>query len=190
MLTSHLAQAWNASKAGCHLEVKEGSVVEFEEVISVKHVLVDTKGSIMIDSGYVNIENIKGPKLFIQLDMQSLTTQNSMRDGHLKDKPEFFNVAKFKKASFEASDIIKNEEGEFSYTAKGKLTLKGVTKDALLQFNYAGTSDQDWGDGNKFKVAGFEGEFTINRKDFGIDGGGAAEEVEVEFTVEATQPLK
>lgn len=158
---------------------------------SVKHVLVDTKGTIMIDSGYVNLENANGPKLFVQLDMTSLTTQNSMRDGHLKDKPEFFDVAKYKKATFEASEITKNEEaGEFAYSAKGKLTIKGVTKDAILMFNYAGTSDQDWGEGNKFKVAGFEGEFSINRKDFGIEGGGAAEEVEVEFTLEAMQAIK
>jgi polyisoprenoid-binding protein YceI len=158
---------------------------------SVKHVLVDTKGTIMIDSGFVNLENVAGTKLFVQLDMTSLTTQNAMRDEHLKDKPEFFNVAKFKKAIFESSEVIKNEEmGEFTYAAKGKLTIKGVTKDATLLFNYAGTSDQDWGDGKKFKVAGFEGEFSINRKDFSIEGEGAAEEVEVEFTIEATQPIK
>ncbi len=158
---------------------------------SVKHVLVDTKGTIMIDSGYVNLENTTGAKLFVQLDMLSLTTQNSMRDGHLKDKAEFFDVAKHKKASFEASEIVKNEEGgEYAYAAKGKLTIKGITKDATLLFNYAGTSDQDWGDGNKFRVAGFEGEFTINRKDFGIEGGGASEEVEIEFTIEAMQPIK
>ena len=157
---------------------------------SVKHVLVDTKGSIMIDSGFVNLENANGPKLFVQLDMLSLTTQNSMRDGHLKDMPEFFNVAKFKKATFEASEITKNAEaGEFAYSAKGKLTIKGVTKDATLMFNYRGTSEVDY-DGQKITVAGFEGEFTINRKDFGIEGGGAAEEVEIEFTLEALQPKK
>jgi polyisoprenoid-binding protein YceI len=80
--------------------------------------------------------------------------------------------------------------GMYSYIAKGKMTIKGVTKDANLKFNYAGTSDQDWGDNGKFNVAGFEGETIIKRTDFGIEGGGASEDVKIEFTVEAMKPLK
>jgi polyisoprenoid-binding protein YceI len=50
-----------------------------------------------------------------------------MRDDHLKNKEGFFNVPKFKKATFEASEIIKNEGmSMYPYTAKGKLTIKGV----------------------------------------------------------------
>jgi K(+)-stimulated pyrophosphate-energized sodium pump len=153
-------------------------------VFSVKHIVTSTRGSINIDSGYVNLENANGPKIFVQLDMTSLNTQNSMRDSHLKDKPEFFDVAKFKKASFEASSIEKNttEPGKYAYTAKGKLTLKGVTKDVELRFNYIGISPQEW-DGKKVDVAGFEGETTINQKDFGMDG----DAVKIEFTLEAGQ---
>ncbi len=153
-------------------------------VFSVKHIVTSTRGSINIDSGYVNLENANGPKIFVQLDMTSLNTQNSMRDSHLKDKPEFFDVAKFKKASFEASSIEKNtdEPGKYAYNAKGKLTLKGVTKDVELRFNYIGISAQEW-EGKKVDVAGFEGETTINQKDFGMDG----EEVKIEFTLEAGQ---
>ncbi len=153
-------------------------------VFSVKHIITSTRGSINIDSGYVNLENANGPKIFVQLDMTSLNTQNSMRDSHLKDKPEFFDVAKFKKASFEATSIEKNtaEPGKYAYTAKGKLTMKGVTKDVELRFNYIGISAQEW-EGKKVDVAGFEGETTINQKDFGMDG----EEVRIEFTLEAGQ---
>ena len=153
-------------------------------VFSVKHIVTNTRGSINIDSGYVNLENANGPKIFVQLDMTSLNTQNSMRDSHLKDKTEFFDVAKFKKASFEATSVEKNttEPGKYAYTAKGKLTLKGVTNDVELHFNYIGISAQEW-EGKKVDVAGFEGETTINQKDFGMDG----EEVRIEFTLEAGQ---
>jgi len=158
---------------------------------SVKHILVDTKGTIMIDSGFVNLENTTGPKIFIQLDMTSLTTQNSMRDGHLKDKENFFNVAKFKKASFEASEIVKAEAGEkYAFIAKGKLTIKGVTKDVTIPFNYAGNEDKDWGADGKFNVAGFEGSTKIIRSEYGIEGGGAADEVLLDFTLEVMKPLK
>ena len=42
----------------------------------------------------------------------------------------------------------------------------------------------------KFAIAGFEGEITINRNDYGIEGGGAAEMVKIEFTLEAGQEKK
>lgn len=162
------------------------SSVQFE----VKHIISNTKGSVMVEKGSINLQNTDGAKIFIQLDMNTLTTQNNMRDGHLKDKEGFFNVAKFKTAAFEAAEIIKNEKGgEYAYVAKGKLTLKGVTKDAELYFNYEGSTEQEY-EGKKYMIAGFEGELSINRKDFGIDGGGAAEEVEIEFTIEAVKDLK
>jgi len=159
---------------------------------SIEHTIVDTKGSITIDSGFVNIDAATGSKLFIQLDMASINTQNNMRDGHLKDKENYFNVAKFKTATFEATEVVKNPEmGEYSYIAKGKLTLKGVAKDVDLMFNYVGEklSTEYDADGNEVKinVAGFEGEFNVTCKDFGIDMDGTAE---VEFTIEAYQIKK
>jgi K(+)-stimulated pyrophosphate-energized sodium pump len=159
---------------------------------SIEHTIVDTKGSITIDSGFVNIDAATGSKVFIQLDMTSLNTQNSMRDGHLKDKENYFNVAKFKTATFEATEVVKNPEmGEYSYIAKGKLTIKGVAKDVDLMFNYAGKKEATEYDaaGNEVKinVAGFEGEFNVVCEDYGIDMDGTAE---VEFTIEAAQIKK
>ena len=158
---------------------------------SVRHIVTATRGTINIDSGYVNLDNANGPKIFIELDMTSLNTQSSYRDSHLKDKAEFFDVAKFKKAVFEASMIEKSTvSSKYAYVAKGKLTLKGVTKDVELQFNYIGTSPQDW-DGKKLSVAGFEGETTIKRTDFGVgEGGGIGEDVKIEITLEAAQEKK
>ncbi len=159
---------------------------------SVKHIISDTKGSISVDSGFVNLQNTNGPKVYVRLDMTSLTTQNSYRDGHLKEKAEFFDVAKHKKATFEATEVTKNEgTGQFAYKAKGKLTMKGVSRDVELMFNYQGTVEGNaWiaGKETPAKTIGFEGETTINRTDFGIDGGGAAESVKIKVTLEAVQP--
>ena len=155
---------------------------------SIKHIISNTRGTINIDSGFVNFQNTAGPKVFIQMDMASLNTQNSYRDSHLKDKPDFFDVAKFKKATFEANEIIKTTEpGEYAYTAKGKLTIKGISKDVELKFNYAGTAEQDW-EGKKTNVAGFDGKTTINRRDFGVGGDGLTNDVSIEITLEAGQP--
>jgi polyisoprenoid-binding protein YceI len=159
---------------------------------SIKHIISNTKGSINVDSGYVNLDNTAGSKIYIRLDMKSINTQNSMRDSHLKDKPEFFDVAKHTKAVFESSEIVKNEGGIFSYTAKGKLTIKGITKDVDLNFNYVGTKDgSDWSTGKEMPayVIGFDGETIINRTQFGIgEGGGLGEDVKIDITLEAIQP--
>jgi K(+)-stimulated pyrophosphate-energized sodium pump len=159
---------------------------------SIKHIISDTRGAINVDSGVVNLDAATGAKIFVRLDMTSLNTQNSMRDNHLKDKPEFFDVAKHKKAMFEASEIIKNEGmSEYAYTAKGKLTLKGITKDVTLNFNYVGLTD-----GKTYtakgempaNIIGFNGKATFKRTDFSIgEAAGLGENVTIEITLEATQ---
>ena len=158
---------------------------------SVKHVVSATKGTINVDSGYVYLQNVNGSKIFIQLDMTSINTQNAYRDGHLKDKPEFFDVAKNKKATFEATQVSKNEgDAQYSYIANGKLTMKGVTKDVTLKFNYEGSAEQDW-EGKKQSIAGFEGETIIDRTAFGIgEPGFIANDVKIEITLEAAQEKK
>ena len=123
--------------------------------------------------------------------MTSLNTQNSYRDEHL-GKPEFFDNAKFKKATFEASEIVKDTAMgvEHNYIAKGKLTIKGVAKDAELYFNYLGFQTKDNDDG-KVDVAGFEGKSVINRVEYGIgESGGIGDNVKIVFTIEAAQPKK
>jgi K(+)-stimulated pyrophosphate-energized sodium pump len=166
---------------------------------SVKHIITYTKGTILIDSGFVNFDNANGPKIYARLDMTSLKTQSDMRDDHLKNKETFFNVPKYPKAIFEASEVVKSEgNAMYPYTAKGKLTMKGITKDVELRFKYIGTNEveENYTDdkGNKINrkvaISGFEGEMMINRDQFGIGGGGATEDVKVEITLEAQQERK
>lgn len=157
---------------------------------NIKHIISGTKGTINIDSGFVNLQSTDGPKVFIQMDMASLNTQNSYRDGHLRDKVEFFDVAKFKKATYVAKEIVKNEAGSmYAYTAKGELTLKGTTKAVDLQFNYQGSSNQEW-EGRKMTVIGFEGATVINRNDFKVGESGLGDDVKIEMTLEAGQEKK
>ena len=159
---------------------------------SIKHIISDTRGTINVDSGVVNLDAATGNKIYIRMDMTSLNTQNGMRDGHLKDKPEFFDVAKYKKAIFEASEIVKDTTmGEFAYIAKGKLTLKGVTKDVSLSFNYVGLTEgktyTEKGE-TPANIVGFNGKTIIKRTDFGVgEAGGLGEDVNIEITLEAAQ---
>jgi K(+)-stimulated pyrophosphate-energized sodium pump len=156
---------------------------------SIKHVISDTRGTINPDSGVVNFDG-ENTKIYIRLDMNSINTQNGMRDGHLKEKADFFDVTKYKNAVFESNSVVENKEGDYAYTAHGKLTMKGITKDVDLNFNYVGSTDGSSYASGKEKpatIAGFNGKTTINRKDFDINGGGASEDVKIEVTLEAAQ---
>ncbi len=157
---------------------------------SIKHIVTNTKGTALIDSGWVNLEN-PGTKIFIQIDTKTLNTQNNMRDEHIKGA-DFFDVAKYPKMTYEASEIVKDTlKGEFAYIAKGKLTIKDKTVETNIPFNYMGMEAKDMGDWGKFNVGGFEGKAVINRTQFGIgEGGGLGENVTINITLEVMQPIK
>ncbi len=161
------------------------SAVDF----SIKHIVTNTKGTINIDSGWVNFAGDK--KIFIQMDVKSLNTQNSYRDDHLKNA-DFFDVTKYPKIIFEASDIQRDSSSnEYNFVAKGKLTMKNITKDAEVKFNYIGMEMKDMGDYGKFNVGGFEGKTVIKRTEYGIgEGGGVGENVTINITLEVMQPVK
>ncbi len=166
------------------------SAVDF----SIKHIVTNTKGTALIDSGWVNLEN-PGTKIYIQLDAKTLNTQSAMRDEHIKGE-DFFDAKKFPKIIFEASEIFKDSSTtEFNYIGKGKLTIKGITKETMIPFNYLGVSDQKEfdKDGKEviIKIAGFEGKAIIKRTDFGIgNSGGLGENVTINITLETMQIVK
>jgi polyisoprenoid-binding protein YceI len=158
---------------------------------SVSHLLTTNEGSLVIDSGYIKIDsNLASSKVFISLDMNTLSSGNSMRDSHLKEKESNFDVAKFPKATFTASEIKKCENCEegcnYAYIAKGDITLKGVTKPAEIKFNYLGSMEIESEEG-KISVYGFKGQTKINRMDFKIggDGGMVGKEVTLNFSIDA-----
>ena len=164
------------------------SAVDF----SIKHIVTNTKGSALIDSGWVNLQN-EGTKIYIQIAANSLNTQSAGRDEHIKGA-DFFDAAKFPKMIFEASEIVIDTTGmAYGYIAKGKMTIKGVTKDADVKFNYMGIENKDYTKkgGGKFKVGGFEGTTVIDRTQYGIGGaGGLGEKVTINITLEVMQPMK
>lgn len=161
------------------------SAVDF----SIKHIITNTKGTINVDSGWVNFQGDK--KIYIRMDAKSINTQNSYRDEHLKGD-DFFITGKYPKMLFEASEISKDSTSkEFNYVAKGKLTIKGITKDTDVLFNYIGAEEKEMGEMGKFHVGGFEGRTIIKRTDFGIgEGGGLGENVTINITLEVMKPVK
>jgi polyisoprenoid-binding protein YceI len=117
----------------------------------------------------------------ITIETESVNVDDAGLTKHLKT-PDFFDVAKFPKASFVSTEIKAGGEKGASHTITGNFELHGVTKSitfpATITVSPAGVN--------------VDSTFSINRKDFGINYAGAADnlirdEVVLKLTVRATK---
>jgi polyisoprenoid-binding protein YceI len=92
----------------------------------------------------------------VNIDLASLSTDSDKLSGHLKSA-DFFDVAKFPKATFNSSTIRPGSTPS-TYNVTGKLNLHGVTKPLTFPARITVSAD----------AVSSEGELTINRKDYGI----------------------
>lgn len=97
------------------------------------------------------------------IDMSSVTTDDENLTKHLKT-PDFFDVQQFTRATFTSTEIKPGGDKGASHTVTGNLQLHGVTKSISFPATISVTGD----------VATVESSFAINRRDFGINYAGAA----------------
>ena len=100
-----------------------------------------------------------GQKISVEIDTTSIDTSHAERDKHLRSA-DFLNVEKFPKATFVSTAYEGDAQGG---TMKGNLTRMGVTKPIAFDVKKVGEGDDPWG-GYR---AGFEGNTTLKRSDFG-----------------------
>jgi len=111
--------------------------------------------------------------------LDSVNTRDHDRDSSLLDK-DWFDTKQFPEAKFESQKIEKGADG--SYTASGRLTLKGQTKPASMKFTLKGSG----------ATAQFVGSLQINRFDFNVgegwnDTSWVAQDVAVEVKLDLKQ---
>jgi polyisoprenoid-binding protein YceI len=107
-------------------------------------------------------------KFTFSSDVDSVSTGNADRDGHLQSA-DFFDAAQFPKLTFESTSFTKKSEGE--YKLEGNLTLHGVTKPVTLDAEFGGIAKDPWGN----TKTGFSITGKLNRKDFGLTWNSALE---------------
>lgn len=90
------------------------------------------------------------------VDVNSVNTDNEMRDGHLKGD-DFFNAEKYPQMSFKSTSF-KKVKGNV-YVLTGNLTIRDVTKKAVFNVTYGGTAKDGYGN----TKAGFKASTTIDR---------------------------
>lgn len=122
-------------------------------------------GSFKAFSGSIDYAGVpEKSRVSITIDMNSVTTDADGLTQHLKT-PDFFDVTKFPQATFTSTDIKPGGEKGASHTVTGNLQLHGVTKSITFPATIGVVP-------NGVMV---QSTFAINRKDFGINYAGAAD---------------
>ena len=155
------------------------SFVEF----SIRHWMARARGNMQVDSGVITMTgNPATSGIMLILNAGSLNTNDASRDAKMKEG-DWFNVISNPMITFKSSSIQEAPSGDYKYIASGDLTIKGITKQVNVPFNYLG---ENTGFQNS-KVYSFEGAITINRLDFKIGApylNFLGDDAKVEFTVE------
>ena len=135
-----------------------------EVQFKVKHLMISTvTGSFGKFSGTVTTQSadFENAEIQFSLDVNSISTNQEMRDNHLKGE-DFFQAEKYPTIDFKSTSFKKTIDT--SYALVGNLTMKGITKEVELNVGFGGESKDSRGN----LKAGFEISGTINRKDFGL----------------------
>jgi polyisoprenoid-binding protein YceI len=130
----------------------------------VKHLVISTvTGAFKSFEGGVETEteDFDGATVHFSADIDSIDTNQAQRDEHLKSA-DFFDAANHPKLTFSGKLAKK---GDDTYTLKGDLTLRGITKPFEFAVEHGGNMTDFYGN-NK---SGFEIAGKLNRKEFGLE---------------------
>jgi len=122
------------------------------------------------------------------VDVNSVNTDNDMRDKHLKSD-DFFNAEKYPSMTF-ASTSFKKMKGNI-YSLEGNLTIRDVTKKVKFAVIYGGAAKDPYGN----IKAGFKANGKISRSAYNLkwnkltEAGGAmvGDEVSITLNLEFAQ---
>ena len=123
------------------------------------------------------------------MQASSISTNNEMRDGHLRSA-DFFEQEKYPTLTLKSTSV--SAKGGDDYDLVADLTIQGVTKSLTFDLEYLGTGP---GMAPGVTVVGFEARAEFDRRDFGVNFEGALEngnlvvgnKIVLELTVEASK---
>jgi len=122
----------------------------------------------------------------VEIDAASIDTGVADRDAHLRS-PDFLDVAKYPALTYR-SRRVEALSGD-RLRVVGDLTIRGATREVVLDVEYGGQGKDPWGN----QRVGFTATASLNRKDFGLtwnqalETGGVlvADRVDVEIELQA-----
>jgi len=129
------------------------------------------KGTIIFDP-----HNLPASKIDVTVNANTIKTGNDTKDEHAKGS-SWFDVEKYPVIKFTSSSFSKSAD---KYIVTGILELHGTKKKIQIPFSFTNSGGKGL----------FTGDFTINRKDYGINGNVFGFAVGTEFTVSLKVPVK
>lgn len=153
----------------------------------VKHLVISTvSGKFNSFEGKLEGDpaDLTNTQISFTADIDSISTGNEQRDGHLKSA-DFFDAANHPKLIFKSTAIVPKSGSEYKVT--GNMTIKNTTKPLTLNVDFGGIENNLYGQ----TVAGFEITGKINRQDFGLtwsavtEAGGLVVSDDVKLAIDA-----
>lgn len=154
---------------------------------SVKHMMITNVTGVFnsynVEIEANSIENLEDAKIFIEIDVASISTNDISRDQHLISS-DFFYADKYPKINYNVTDIERVNVNEFLLS--GEMTIKETTKPVSFKTTYRGHAKSPWGQ----DTYGFSATTQINRKDFNLtynamlESGGVLIGEDVNVTIE------
>ena len=142
-----------------------GDPAHSEVQFKVKHLMITTvtghfkKFDIVVESD--GDDFTKASSIIFTADIDSIETNNTQRDAHLKS-PDFFAADQYPQLKFVGKKYEKTGDG---YTLHGDLTIRDVTQPIALHVEFGGIVTDPYGQ----TKAGFTLEGKIKRKDFKLE---------------------
>lgn len=135
-----------------------------EVTFKVRHMMIsNVSGQFKKFDSTVETEgnDISTAKVRFTAEVDSISTNNEQRDGHLKS-PDFFDAASHPQVIFESTSL--ESTGGDSYKLHGNLTMRGTTKAVTFDVEHGGIVNDGWGNIR----AGFTVTGKVNRKEYGL----------------------
>ena len=107
-------------------------------------------------------------KVDVKINATSITTNNEMRDKHLRSG-DFFDAENYPEITFSSTKVEVVDDETLEIT--GNLNIKGNSKEITIPFEFGGAATDAYGN---LRI-GFEGKKAISRKEFGLTWNAALE---------------
>jgi len=125
---------------------------------TVRHLMTKVRGQFETVEGTITTTDaVYGFRAEAVIDLNSVNTRDANRDGHLRSA-DFFDVENSGPMTFTTSSF----DGS---TAKGELTIKGVTRPVELEVEFLGVDGDAYGNTR----IGYEASTEISRKEWGVN---------------------
>jgi polyisoprenoid-binding protein YceI len=131
----------------------------------VKHMMIsNVKGRFDKFSVDVDIDeaDLAASRATITIDVASVETGEAQRDEHLRSA-DFFDATNHPQIVFATKRLEPRGDGEFRFI--GDLTIRGVTKEVVLEGEVSGPQSDPWG-GTRYGIS-VEGK--LDRREWGLD---------------------